>query len=63
MGIGKKQPHVREPLHGRGMNLLVVGIFGKELIGGTVSHTHVVGHEQDDIGAVEELSEGNERKS
>jgi hypothetical protein len=52
VGIGKEQPHVREPLHGWGMNLLVVRIFGQELIGGTVSHTHVVSHKQDHIGPV-----------
>ena len=63
MGIGEKQPHVREPLHGRSQDLLGVGILSEKLIGGTVAHAHVIGHEQDDVGTVWELSADQERKS
>jgi hypothetical protein len=52
VGIREKHSHIRQPLHRWGVNLLIVGILGVELVSGTIPHTHIIGHKQDDIGAV-----------
>ena len=52
MGIRKKNSHVRQSLHGWGVNLLIVGIFGVELVRGTIPHTHIIGHKKKHIGPV-----------
>ena len=50
MGIREKHSHIRQSLHGWGVNLLVVGILGVELVRRTIPHTHIIGHKQDHIG-------------
>ena len=50
MGVGKEHTHVGQPLHGRGLELLVIRILGEELISRGIPHAHVVGHEKNDVG-------------
>ena len=52
MGIREKHSHISQSLHGWGVNLLVVGILGVELVRRTIPHTHIIGHKQDHIGPV-----------
>jgi hypothetical protein len=51
MGIGKAYPHTGQTLHVRSVELHVIGIPGKVLIGTGIPHAHVISHHEDDIWA------------
>ena len=63
VSVGEEHAHVGQLLHGRGLEL-VIRVLGEELIGGGVPHAHVVSHEEHDVRAFGNLSDGKkwERK-
>ena len=45
VSVGEEHAHVGQPLHSRGLELLVIRVLGEELIGRSIAHAHVVRHE------------------
>jgi|TARA_B110000881_G_C18487023_1_gene469711 hypothetical protein len=57
MCVGEEHPHIGQFFHRWSMDLLIIRILGEELIGGCVTHAHVICHEEDDIRPVDNLTE------
>ena len=56
MGISKSHTHPRQPLHLRRVQLHVISVTGKILKGTGIAHTHIISHEENDIGLTSRTS-------